>query len=73
MENIQDVTVSIGEAAKELGVSVDTVRRWADADKLRSVRAPSGHRRFYLTDLKRLTPRELKLIDGMTQAVKDVS
>lgn len=63
MENIQDVTVSIGEAAKELGVSVDTVRRWADADKLKSVRAPSGHRRFYLTDLKRLTPRELKQLD----------
>jgi excisionase family DNA binding protein len=63
MENNQDVTVSIGEAAKELGVSVDTVRRWADADKLKSVRAPSGHRRFYLTDLKRLTPRELKQLD----------
>lgn len=63
MENIQDVTVSIGEAAKELGVSVDTVRRWADADKLKSVRAPSGHRRFYLTDLKRLTPRVLKQLD----------
>ncbi|GIW59569.1 MAG: hypothetical protein KatS3mg087_0635 [Patescibacteria group bacterium] len=31
MENIQDVTVSIGEAAKELGVSVDTIRRWADS------------------------------------------
>jgi putative resolvase len=63
MESIQDVTVSIGEAAKELGVSVDTVRRWADADRLKSVRAPSGHRRFYLTDLKRLTPRELKQLD----------
>lgn len=63
MKNIQDVTVSIGEAAKELGVSVDTVRRWADADKLKFVRAPSGHRRFYLTDLKRLTPRELKQLD----------
>ncbi|GIW59519.1 MAG: hypothetical protein KatS3mg087_0644 [Patescibacteria group bacterium] len=63
MENIQDVTVSIGEAAKELGVSVDTIRRWADADKIKFVRAPSGHRRFYLTDLKRLTPRELKQLD----------
>ncbi|MDD1429253.1 DeoR family transcriptional regulator, partial [Dolichospermum sp. ST_sed9] len=30
MEN-QEVTISIGDAAKELGVSVKTVRRWADA------------------------------------------
>lgn len=63
MENFQDVTLSIGEAAKELGVSVDTVRRWADTEKLKSVRAPSGHRRFYLADIKRLTPRELKQLD----------
>lgn len=57
------MTLSIGEAAKELGVSVDTVRRWADAEKLKSVRAPSGHRRFYLADIKRLTPRELQQLD----------
>ncbi len=63
MENFQDVTLSIGEAAKELGVSVDTIRRWADAEKIKSVRAPSGHRRFYLADIKRLTPRELKQSD----------
>ncbi|MFE1745789.1 IS607 family transposase [Coleofasciculus sp. H7-2] len=63
MENFQDVTLSIGEAAKELGVSVDTIRRWADAQKLKSIRAPSGHRRFYLGDIKRLTPRELKQLD----------
>ena len=31
----QEVTISIGETAKELGVSVKTVRRWADAGKLR--------------------------------------
>jgi predicted ArsR family transcriptional regulator len=33
MENIQDVTVSIGEAAKELGVSVDTVRTHIERQK----------------------------------------
>lgn len=63
MESTSDMTVSIGEAAKELGVSVDTVRRWADDGKLRFERAPSGHRRFYLADLKRITPRDLKQID----------
>lgn len=63
MEEDVQVTVSIGEAAKELGVSVDTVRRWANADKLRFERAPSGHRRFYLADLKRITPKVLNKLD----------
>ena len=63
MEDIQSVTISIGDAAKELGVSVDTIRRWADGGKIRYERAPSGHRRFYLADIKRMTPRDLKQLD----------
>jgi putative resolvase len=58
-----EMTISIGEAAKELGISVKTVRRWADADKIRSERSPSGHRRFYLSDIKRITPRDLQSLD----------
>ena len=34
----------IGEAAELLGVSVDTVRRWADAGKLSAERYDAGHR-----------------------------
>lgn len=34
----------IGQAAELLGVSTDTVRRWADAGKLRTVRTDGGHR-----------------------------
>lgn len=34
----------IGEAAELLGVSADTVRRWADAGKLAAERDESGHR-----------------------------
>jgi DNA-binding transcriptional MerR regulator len=30
MTNIPEMTISIGDAAKELGVSVITLRRWAD-------------------------------------------
>ncbi|MCZ2207599.1 MerR family DNA-binding transcriptional regulator [Cylindrospermopsis raciborskii] len=29
------MTISIGDAGKELGVSVDTIRRWADQEKIR--------------------------------------
>ncbi|MDD1421826.1 IS607 family transposase [Dolichospermum sp. ST_sed1] len=63
MEN-QEVTISIGDAAKELGVSVKTVRRWADAGKLRFERSPSGHRRFFLTDIKRITPRDFNQLEN---------
>jgi putative resolvase len=66
MENLE-VTISIGDAAKELGVSVKTVRRWAEAGKLKFERSPSGHRRFYLSDIKRITPRDFnKLEDRIT-------
>ncbi|HIV56470.1 MAG TPA: helix-turn-helix transcriptional regulator [Candidatus Stackebrandtia faecavium] len=34
----------IGEAAELLGVSTDTVRRWADAGRLRVTRDDNGHR-----------------------------
>jgi excisionase family DNA binding protein len=55
--------ISIGDAAKKLGVSVKTVRRWADAGKLRFERSPSGHRRFYLTDITRITPRDFNQLE----------
>jgi excisionase family DNA binding protein len=57
------MTISIGDTAKELGVSVKTVRRWADSGKLRFERSPSGHRRFYLTDIKRITPRDFNQLE----------
>jgi excisionase family DNA binding protein len=48
------VSLSIGETAKILGVSVKTVRRWADSGKLKSIRSPSNHRRFNLEDIQKL-------------------
>ncbi len=44
----------MGEAAQLLGVSTDTVRRWADAGRLATDRTPGGHRTVAGTDLARL-------------------
>lgn len=49
--------VSIGKAAKELGVSRDTLRRWEAAGKIEVERTPNGHRRYDLMDLRGYAPR----------------
>jgi predicted site-specific integrase-resolvase len=48
-----DTIVAIGEAAKELGVSITTLRRWERSGKLTPVRTAAGHRRY---DLAKITP-----------------
>ena len=44
----------MGEAAALLGVSVDTVRRWADDGRLATRRTSGGHRLVDAPDLARL-------------------
>ncbi|MGH2787718.1 MAG: TOBE domain-containing protein [Actinomycetota bacterium] len=44
----------MGEAARILGVSVDTLRRWADAGRLPTRRTEGGHRIVHGTDLARI-------------------
>lgn len=43
--------LSISEAARHLGVSLSTVRRWSDAGHLRGYRTPGGQRRFSVEQL----------------------
>lgn len=44
--------LSIGQTAKLLGVSIDTLRRWDSADRLRSIRSsPRGHRFYNRSDI----------------------
>jgi excisionase family DNA binding protein len=38
--------LSTSQAARELGVSLGTVRRWADMGYLQAYRTPGGQRRF---------------------------
>ena len=44
----------IGQAAELLGVSVDTMRRWADAGRVKVVRTEGGRRLVDGADLARL-------------------
>lgn len=49
-------SVSLGDAARELGVSVDTLRRWDTAGKLSTFRDDRGRRRVYRSELDRVRP-----------------
>jgi molybdopterin-binding protein len=46
--------VRIGRAAEMLGVTVDTVRRWADAGRIQTVRSSGGQRLVPIEEITRL-------------------
>jgi molybdopterin-binding protein len=48
--------LSLGEAARELGVSVDTLRRWDRAGKLKTERDERNRRVVPAAELERLRP-----------------
>jgi molybdopterin-binding protein len=47
--------LTLGEAARALGVSVDTLRRWDRAGKLRTVRDERNRRRVPAAEVERLS------------------
>ena len=49
--------MSLGEAAKALGVSLDTLRRWDRAGKLRTTRDERNRRRVPAREVRRLRTR----------------
>jgi excisionase family DNA binding protein len=57
--------LSMGEAARSLGVSIDTLRRWDGAGKLRVTRDQGNRRRVPLTEVDRL------LLDSESDHVGD--
>jgi molybdopterin-binding protein len=50
----QQTTLTIGEAAAELGVSADTIRRWDRAGRIRTTRDTRNRRRVPRREIERL-------------------
>lgn len=45
------LSLTASQAARHLGVSISTVRRWSDAGHLQGYRTPGGQRRFNVQQL----------------------
>lgn len=60
--------LTLGQAARAIGVSVDTLRRWDRAGKLRTVRDERNRRRVPRREVERLTgrPRRHPVGDGLS-------
>ena len=43
--------LSASQAARHLGVSISTLRRWSDAGHVQAYRTPGGQRRFSVEQL----------------------
>lgn len=61
MSAMIDKNVRIGEAARMLGVTMQTLRNWEKSGKLRAQRSVGGQRYYQLMDLQHFT-RDLKTL-----------
>lgn len=60
--------LSLGPAARFLGVNEETLRNWADAGRVRSYRTPGAHRRFAREDLETLQISDLAALPDDLEA-----
>src|SRR2546423_2477102 len=63
--------LTLGQAAKELGVSVDTLRRWDRAGKLRTTRDERNRRRVPAREVERLGQRPARHLTGEPLSARD--
>jgi len=58
VEEKEDKLIGTKKVAEMLGVSQDTLRRWDKNGKLLSVRTKGGHRRYLLSEIRKLQGKE---------------
>lgn len=63
--------LTLGDAAKALGVSVDTLRRWDRAGKLETVRDERGRRMVGASEVERLAPRPRRARAGSGMSARN--
>ena len=63
--------LTLGEAAREIGVSIDTLRRWERAGKVRAVRDERNRRRIPRREVERLSARPRRHRAGDTLSARN--
>ena len=63
--------LSLGDAAKALGVSVDTLRRWDRSGKLTTARDERNRRRVPAAEVERLSARPRRADAGATLSARN--
>ncbi len=53
-DGLKQQIMGLSDAAKVLGVTVPTIRLWFDNGTLGGVRLPGGHRKVFISEVKRL-------------------
>jgi molybdopterin-binding protein len=64
-------SLTLGDAARELGVSVDTLRRWDRHGKLVTTRDAQGRRRVARSEVERLASRPRRHRTGQTLSARN--
>jgi len=70
--NARPLGLSTSQAARELGVSLGTVRRWSDMGYLQSYRTPGGQRRFSVEHIEQFV-RSLQQSSYVVREQRDES
>lgn len=52
--NNQDKMIRIGEAAKMIGVRIETLREWDRLKRFEAIKTPGGSRMYKLSEVKKL-------------------
>ena len=63
--------MSLGEAARKIGVSVDTLRRWDRAGKLRTIRDERNRRLVPAEEVERLSSHPRRHTTGHTLSARN--
>ena len=63
--------LSLGEAARAIGVSADTLRRWERAGKLHTDRDPANRRRVPVHEVERLAERPVRHEAGSSLSARN--
>ena len=72
MQNKDSKMIQIGPAAKHLGVSRDTLRRWEKKGKLKAMRSPTN-RRYYTKELLDAAMAGKKVEKTKTEVQKEIA